>query len=246
MAEPSIPTMPRLAATVLLVRDDPFEVLMVRRAARQVDAFSASLVFPGGVVDPEDRAGVWSDLVDGDEELDEAESALRIAACRETFEEAGILLANRTPAGRPAAAQSFDTVVRAAGVRLTLDRLVPFGHWITPAVAARRFDTHFYLCRAPDDAVAVCDGRETVALEWVSPRALLDRGNASGPGTIPFPTRMNLKRLAESADVESALAAARARPRFTVEPRPERLGDRLVITIPAEAGYGVTEDVRVG
>jgi 8-oxo-dGTP pyrophosphatase MutT (NUDIX family) len=245
MSEPDHPAIPRLSATVLLVRDDPFEVLMVRRSTRRSDAFSAALVFPGGVVDPEDEARSWIDLAHGGDDLPDRERALRVAACRETFEEAGILLADDAIGACPAAGQTFPAFVQAAGARLRLDRLVHFAHWITPSSAPRRFDTHFYLCRAPDGAEAMCDGSETVALEWVSPRLLLDRAAAKTEHVV-FPTRMNLRRLAESADVDGALAAARARPRFTVEPRTERRGDTLVVVIPAEAGYGVTEDVRPG
>lgn len=243
MVDMPTPATPRLAATVLLLRDDPFEVLMVRRVARAADAFSAALVFPGGVVDREDHDADWGDLVDGADALGDEERALRIAACRETFEEVGILLTDRVTASCPEAGQGFAALVRASGVRLALDRLVHFGHWITPAIAPRRFDTHFYLCRVPEGAEAVCDGHETVALEWLSPHAALDRAEAR-EGGMPFPTRMNLRRLSESICVEEALAAARARPRFTVEPQTSRCDERLVVTIPAEAGYGVTEDVR--
>ncbi len=244
MTEATLPATPRLAATVLLVRDDPFEVLMVRRATRRIDAFSAAMVFPGGVVDAGDHAETWIDLVDGAHDLAGHERALRIAACRETFEESGILLSDRGMTdGLPGSGLSFEVVVRWAGVRLSLGELVHFGHWITPRIAPRRFDTHFYLCRAPAGAVAVCDGRETVAVEWLSPHVLLAHA-AAGQGRIPFVTRMNLLRLAECADVDGALATARARPRFTVEPQTIRRGDTTVVTIPAEAGYGVTEDVR--
>jgi 8-oxo-dGTP pyrophosphatase MutT (NUDIX family) len=238
------PAVPRLAATILLLRDDPFEVLMVRRAARQSDQFSSALVFPGGVVDPEDRDAAWRDHVDGTDALNEEECALRIAGCRETFEEAGILLACDPKgfgpaAGAPINGGDFLSLIRASGARLQLAEFVHFAHWITPEMAPRRFDTHFFLCRAPDGADAACDGRETVAIEWVSPGKILRR---TGAGTVPFPTRVNLMRLAESRDVAGALAAARARPRFTVLPQPVRQDGRLTVVIPAEAGYGVTED----
>ncbi|HEY0271193.1 MAG TPA: NUDIX hydrolase [Sphingomonas sp.] len=240
------PVPPRLAATLLLVRDDPFEVLMVRRAARRDDLFSSALVFPGGVVDPEDRDAAWLDRIEGAEDLSDEERALRIAGCRECFEEVGILLAREArglcpPLDAAPGGRDFRALVAAARGRLRLQDLAHFAHWITPEMAPRRFDTHFFLCRAPEGVEAVCDGRETVALEWVAPGALLARPAAEA-GSIPFPTRLNLMRLAESGDVERALAAARARPRFTVRPRPVRRDGKLVITIPVEAGYGVTED----
>jgi 8-oxo-dGTP pyrophosphatase MutT (NUDIX family) len=236
----STPPVPRLAATILLVRDEPFEVLMVRRADKAV--FSAALVFPGGTVDESDSDPAWLAFVDGAAALDAQERALRIAACRETFEETGLLLhSGKAPVGLPGdcATQPFRAVVEACGARLPLDRIVPFGHWVTPEAAPKRFDTHFYLCRAPEGQVARCDGGETVALEWVAPRDVLARA-AAGESAILMPTRMNVKRLAESGTAGDALDAARARPAFTVLPVIEKGPDGTIVHIPEEAGYGET------
>src|SRR5215203_1183767 len=93
---PSILT-PRPAATALLLRDDPFEVLMIRRHPEQY--FASALVFPGGTVDESDRSDDWLPHVAGGAALSVEERALRIAAFRETFEETSILLA-RDDAGR--------------------------------------------------------------------------------------------------------------------------------------------------
>jgi hypothetical protein len=122
-------------------------------------------------------------------------------------------------------------------IRLDLNGFVHFGHWITPEMSPRRFDTHFYLCAAPAGIEAVCDGQETVSLEWVAPSA--------PSGALLFPTQVNLKRLAESDSVRAALGAARARPRFTVRPTPQRRDGKLVVFIPEEAGYGVTSSLEV-
>src|SRR5690554_2708732 len=86
------PAEPRLAATLMLVRDDPFEVLMVRRHAKAV--FGSALVFPGGTVDSDDYEDDWLELSDGAGGLDSVERALRIAGIRETFEETSLLLAH--------------------------------------------------------------------------------------------------------------------------------------------------------
>src|SRR5690554_6983850 len=90
MTTPSADT-PRLAATMVLVRDDPFEVLLVRRHAKAV--FASALVFPGGAVDDDDFSDEWLPLLASGSELDPTERAVRIAAIRETFEETAILLA---------------------------------------------------------------------------------------------------------------------------------------------------------
>jgi len=236
---------PRLAATMVLVRDDPFEVLMVRRNARAV--FASALVFPGGAVDDDDFSDEWLPLLASGGELDATERAVRIAAIRETFEETAILLAQTNDgADVPQQHRSdapFIEVVRASGGLLDLHQTAHFGHWITPVVAPRRFDTHFVLARAPRGQQAIPDGGETVDLEWASPAAVVERANA-GEHTIIFPTLLNLMRLGESTSADEAIRAARLRARFTVLPViEERAGGERVALIPPEAGYGVTEHV---
>ncbi|MET0373615.1 MAG: NUDIX hydrolase [Rhizorhabdus sp.] len=243
MSDRPVPAVPRSAATILVLRDDPFEVLMVRRHGG--DQFASALIFPGGQVDADDRDDGWLPYVAEAGGCDPVERALRIAACRETFEEAGLLLA-RDEGGAsvpcPVATDApFRDLVAASGGRLSLDDLVHFGHWITPEGAPKRYDTHFFLARAPGGQDAICDGSEAVALEWVAPRDVMARA-AAGDLSILFPTRMNLKRLAESQSVDDAIAAARLRPRFTVLPRPERQANGIVVRIPQEAGYGETEN----
>ena len=244
MSEPSRPTpLPRLPATMLLVRDDPFEVLMARRNDR--GQFASALVFPGGVVENEDHSDAWLDHVDGAEGLDGEERALRIAGIRETFEETAVLLAEDAEGLCPplgvTTGRAFLDLVRDHGLRLNLGAIVPFAHWITPEMAPKRFDTHFYVARAPRDGDAMCDGLETVSLEWVAPADVLARAHA-GESAILFPTRLNLARLAESDDSEAALAAAKQRPHFVVRPRPEQREGGMAIVIPAEAGYAETEN----
>ena len=193
-----VPVDPRPAATVLLLRDDPFEVLMVQR--RRGGSFSSALVFPGGKVENEDRDAA-------------------AAAVRETFEEVAVTI-------DPAA-------------------LHPFARWITPELEARRFDTFFFLCAMPDDQVAIPDGDETVAAEWVSPTAMIQRAE-SGERPILFPTLMNLRRLAESSDIAGALAAADERVVAPVLPvlRPHPEG--FQITLDPAAGYGAGGHVIPG
>jgi 8-oxo-dGTP pyrophosphatase MutT (NUDIX family) len=245
---------PKPASTVLLVRDAPgLEVLMVRRSAGM--AFGASAwVFPGGKVASADSDPAWDDLSDGT--YDHYDRSLRIAAAREVFEESGLLLATRGGGEVDAdGSASFDAMragveadpslllrlVREAGIRLTLDRLVPFAHWITPAFEPRRFDTHFFLVYAPADQVVRHDGREAVDHQWVAPQDLLDK-RKRGEAKLMFPTRLNLEVLARSANADAAVAAASARKVVTVEPRIEDRADGKVLVIPAEAGYGLTEE----
>ncbi len=225
-----------LSATILLLRDDPFEVLMVRR--RSSSHFSSALVFPGGLLDPEDRAEAWLPHITGAEGLSETERALRIAACRESYEESSVVLGGQVHAFEPGV--PFIDIVARQNAKLPLGDISLFGHWITPERAPKRFDTHFFIAAAPEGVEPKCDGDETVSLEWVRPVDAIARAEG-GENTIIFPTLMNLRMLAKSTDVASALADTRARTVFTVMPRVEKRPDGLVVVIPAEAGYGVTE-----
>jgi 8-oxo-dGTP pyrophosphatase MutT (NUDIX family) len=223
---------------MLILRDDPFEVLMVRR--RSSSFFSSALVFPGGVVDPEDHSEDWLAHVTGAEAMSAEQRAARIGACREAYEEASVLLTPGAAQMNATPGESFMEVIARQRLKLPLGALPQFGHWITPESARKRFDTHFYLCAAPEGLSPRSDGDETVDFEWVAPKAAVARAEA-GEQTIIFPTLMNLRRLAESTDVAGALAAAQARPVFTVLPRVEKREVGYAVVIPEEAGYGVTE-----
>lgn len=241
--QPTTPPVPRLAATMVLVRDDPFEVLLVRRHAKAV--FASALVFPGGAVDDDDHSDEWMPLLASGADLPVPERAIRIAGIRETFEETALLLAARadgTPVEQPGRTDArFIDVVRASGGLLRLGEVEHFGHWITPEVAPRRFDTHFLLAQAPAGQQPIADGGETVELEWASPAEVVERAKADDR-SIMFPTLLNLMRLAESTDSVTALAAAQGRLRYTVLPLVQTRDDgTTVAVIPAEAGYGVTE-----
>ncbi|RVT92887.1 NUDIX hydrolase [Sphingomonas crocodyli] len=235
MGEPYVPVPAKLSATVLIVRDDPFEVLMVRR--RKGNVFNNALVFPGGLADPEDHHDDWLPLVSGADDLDVQERALRIAALRETYEETGLLIVGEQlgPCGPDL---SFEDAVRASGGKLALDRVVRFAHWVTPERGLKRFDTHFFIVRAPDGQDAACDGREAVAIEWLPVGDAVARAEADI--SFMLPTRLNLRLLSYSADADSAIAAAEARPHVRVMPTIEDREDGMYSILPEEAGYGVT------
>jgi len=236
----------RPAATVLLLRDAPrFEVLMVERH-HQIDFAAGALVFPGGKTHAGDHDPAWADHAVGWESVGADGAPLRIAAIREAYEEAGVLLARdatgRIYAGeaaidvRAAVAEdraAFLDVVRELGLKLDLAALTIFARWITPPLMAKRFDTWFYLAHAPQAQLVVCDGREAVDAEWIAPGEALDLA-ASGRRKVIFPTRMNLQLLAESPDAAAAIGAARARPLVTVEP----WVDGASLRIQPDAGYG--------
>ena len=210
---------------------------MVSRAAR--GAFASALVFPGGVIDPDDGDDAWREIIDDFDDADPGERALRIGAVREVWEETGILIGQHSAPVRTG--KPFRETLDLARFRIRLDTLTPFAHWITPESEPRRFDTHFFLAVAPIGQEAVPDGGETLDAEWMSPAHAVELAQ-SGSRPILFPTMLNLALLAESAHSAEAIASARARPRVTVQPD-MTMGDdgRRRIVIPSEAGYGVTE-----
>lgn len=245
------------AATILMLRDGAagLEVFMVVRH-HQIDFASGALVFPGGKLAAGDVLAEVRGLCDGAEGLDDTLLALRVAAIREAFEESGVLLArdesgalidgerlSTLEADRPLLDKSDLTIgdfLKREKLRLACDLLQPYAHWVTPKMMPKRFDTHFYLAVAPSDHVAMHDGSEGVDSVWITPGQALEDA-AAGKRTVIFPTRMNLEQLAESKSVLEAFEAARARTIVTVEPQVEDRDGTMMLTIPAAAGYSLTE-----
>lgn len=228
---------PRLAATLIVVRSDPFEVLMVRRPDRGV--FPGVFVFPGGAVEAQDHDPEWRPRTLSDD-LDDLDHALRIAAIRECFEETGLLAARTDGAALATGAHAdFRSLVDASGGRLELGALTPFAHWITPISEKRRFDTHFYLVADPGDE-AIVPSEEIMEVRWVRPAEAVEAAQA-GEFRLMFPTLANLDRLARSGSLEAAVAAATANPPVTVNPVITATPEGMRLTIPVEAGYPISE-----
>lgn len=235
------------AATVVVMRDatgGPPELLMLERSAAMAFAGGA-LVFPGGRIDPADRA-----LAEVLGAADAVETAARIAAVREAIEEAGVAVgldpapdAAALAAIRAAlhAGDALGEALAAAGAALALDRLVPFARWLPHGRPHRVFDTRFYLARAPAGAAPTVDATENSRLFWASARSVLDDADA-GRVTIIFPTRRNLERLARHASFEEAVADAHAHPVETVSPWAEMRGGVECLCIPEGLGYPVTSE----
>jgi 8-oxo-dGTP pyrophosphatase MutT (NUDIX family) len=247
-AEP-VPIRP--AATVLLLRDDPeFQVLMVKRH-HQIDFASGALVFPGGKTNAGDADPEWAEHAIGWADLEPDQRSPRIAAVREVYEEAGVLIA-KDSAGTPFAGderahdardaiardeRAFLDLVRELDVAIDLTALTTFARWITPEMVSKRFDTWFYAARADSEQLAICDGMETVDAEWIAPSEAIRLADA-GERTVIFPTRMNLQLLAEASSAADALARAAQRRLVTVLPKMERRENGRFLVIPPDAGYG--------
>lgn len=240
------PTEPIPAATVIVMRErgggEAPELLIVERAKAMRFAGGA-LVFPGGRIDPGDR--VAGALFAGDAD----DMAARIAAIRESVEEAGVAVGLGLPGGAAALATLRDALdegasmleaVAAADAWLAPDDLVPFARWVPHHPMVRVFDTRFYLAKWQDDMPAPqVDGTENSRLFWASAAevlAMADRGEAR----LIFPTRRNLERLAQFDGFESAMHDARRHPVRTVTPWIEDRDGVPHICIPDDLGYPVT------
>jgi 8-oxo-dGTP pyrophosphatase MutT (NUDIX family) len=174
------------AASVILLRDSPLEVLMMRRHAK-ASFVPDAWVFPGGMVEETDR-----DLGDGTEI-----GTMRVAAIRELFEESGIWLGapldDLDEKRRALLAGDVTLATLARQAPLDLGALVLTSRWVTPIGVPKRFDTCFFLAIASADAVPSVDNGEdgeAVEVRWITPPAAIE--------TLPivFPTLKNLEALA--------------------------------------------------
>jgi len=229
---------PRLASTVLLVRDivaEPvgLEVFMVRRVV-QSEFMPDVYVFPGGSVSADDLLAEQveelcapvSSFVADPEGRTSLGTGVRVAAIREAFEEANVLLAYQ--ADQQFLAIDNDAVARFAAYRqafnerngsivelakrehllLATDSLIYFSHWITPEGAPKRYDTHFFLSSMPPEQEALYDQLETSAGTWIQPGHALERF-AVGGFPLAFPTYHQLRDLARCHSVQEALVIER-------------------------------------
>ena len=253
---------PLPAATVTLVRDadDELEVLMLQRNFRS-GFMPGMYVFPGGALDESDYSpeacarcvGLDDPTASRVLKLARGGLAYWVAAIRESFEEAGILLACDArgdmvalsePAGIArfrahrhalnAGEQEFIALLAGEHLRLPADRLIYFSHWITPLGAPRRYDTRFFIARVPDAQDALHDNHETIGHVWVRPRTAL-AAHAGGGFNLRTPTLRTLERFAQFAAVDELIAAMRAQHEVpAILPRIAKDGRRL---LPGDPGY---------
>ena len=219
------------------------EVFMMRRTTKA--AFAGGMyVFPGGAVDAED-------------------SSYEIAAIRECFEEAGVLLA-RTATGTTvrfddlvshdrfttyrhavhAGERSMTSVLMAEDLVAQSDELLWVAHWVTPFGEVRRFDTRFFVVAMPDDQTPLHDDKETVGSLWVTPLDALNRAQAGELLMLP-PTIANLEFLATYSSVNEIIEAARkigTPPKLLPKVKWRDDGRIEALLMPGDAGYNDLPD----
>ncbi|GAC1302969.1 MAG: NUDIX hydrolase [Vulcanimicrobiaceae bacterium] len=205
---------------------------MVVYLTRRSDAsrfMPGAYVFPGGAVDAADgtyaRAAGLGPLPGG------VAPEIGVAAVRELFEEAGVLLA-RDGAGTPltvahddlamrraelARGEPFATILERYAATADVGALAYYSNWITPRDSAIRFDAHFFIASAPPDQIAIADATEVHDGTWIAAAEALARADA-GRMQLRYPTRKHLERLARFDDVGALFAHARARTIAPVAP----------------------------
>ena len=249
---------PRPASTVVLLRPSAarFDVFLVRRSD-SIAFMGGAHVFPGGRVDAADRIdGTRVAIDDGAEAAAarmpdvSAEDAIAhyVAALRELFEEAGVLLArqngrivtidgdssDRFAAHRHnllAGTTSFADIVGAEGLRLALDELTYFAHWVTPEIEIKRFDTRFFIARAPEGQTPVHDDGETIHSEWLDPVEAIERSR-NEEIALPPPTWTTLSTLAKFGSIEEVMQWARRSRSRACSPASSRVVTRRCCSIP--------------
>lgn len=205
---------PLPAASAIVLRDAPFEVLMLRRHEKSSFVPNA-WVFPGGIAEESD--GEIARAIGDGSLLDR----MRVTAVRETFEETGVWLgapledAEHKRSELLAGTITFRSLVETAP--LDLSRLVWTSRWITPAGIPKRFDTYFFLATVSHDAVASAEQNEVVEVTWLHPQAALDK-HAAREMQMVFPTLRNLEALVGFADAAALLESRRNAIIETVEP----------------------------
>lgn len=227
------------AATVLLIRDRDgggIEVFMLQRTFNAAFA-SGMFVFPGGKVDDLDSSEELAELCDGLSDV-EASALLGVSsgglaywvACiRECFEEAGVLLAKYAGTGeiirfdRDDIVEEFNQerhnihdgslalldLMKRENLRLLTDQIHYISHWITPMGERRRFDTRFFIAKAPAAQSPLHDNGETIQSFWITPEEAIRRSHDKDLMLMP-PTKVNIEWLVPFSNADDVMAAAQS------------------------------------
>jgi 8-oxo-dGTP pyrophosphatase MutT (NUDIX family) len=254
------PVVPRRAATVMLLKDTDGgpAVHMLRRRASMAFAGGA-YAYPGGGVDPRDDehhvrwAGPtrawWADRLGVDEA---AAQAIVCAAVRETYEEAGVLLAGPSAdsvvgdttgeewetdrAALVAREFSFAEFLDRRGLVLRSDLLGAWTRWITPEFESRRYDTWFFVAALPYGQRTRNASTEADRTVWIRPREAAE-GYDKGELLMMPPTVATLRQLLPYGTAAEALAAAPGRDMTAVLARARLEGGEIVLSWPGHGEF---------
>ncbi|PRD64813.1 NUDIX hydrolase [Malikia granosa] len=256
----------RDAASLVLLRDGSagLEVLLLRRHA-DTRVLGGVYVFPGGKLDPADCSPDALAALDLEAEallarLDEPglspeqAAGLHIAALRESFEEAGLLLAEgadaqarQALADRQAAGEALADAMAALGLRWQASAILPWSRWVTPdhPASGARFDTRFFLARLPQGQQARHDGFETTEAVWLAPRQALELHAERQLELVP-PQLLSLVQLCRHADVASAWNEALATRPPRIQPEGCEIDGERLLCLPGDPQHSVRERALPG
>jgi 8-oxo-dGTP pyrophosphatase MutT (NUDIX family) len=269
----------RLASTVLLLRGDltSLEVLLLRRHA-SMRTFRNLWVFPGGQVDAEDSSDQALECIptqDRDncvraicagrsaEDSISARSALGfwVAACRETYEEAGVLLVRRDDGTSPNPRQllhwrgrqpefhgesaEFFAALRRESLMFDVRALVCWSRWITPSRAVRRFDTLFFVAALPPGSEVHFDTNEANESRWIEPRSVRPE-NITADWNLAPPTVVNLMDLSSAArehgTASTLLERERGRRIPPIQPKAALVDGETFAVFPWDTEFALLDD----
>jgi 8-oxo-dGTP pyrophosphatase MutT (NUDIX family) len=261
---------PKKAATVILLREmkpEGFEVFLLKRHEKS-SFMGGNYVYPGGRVDredgsveicaqckgvsPEEARRLFRGALPPDESL-----AHWVAAIRELFEEAGVLLAYdrtgkfirfRDPTEREKASHYRDLIhngkmsicqiAQEEKVFFALDQLHYYAHWITPEARSERFDTRFFIACHPEGQEATYDHKETTHGVWLTPKQALEE-NLRGNTALSPPTLKTLEDLSRYASVAEAFEVLRNAEIQPVLPVLTKVKDETLLVFPWDPEYGI-------
>ncbi|MBW1762867.1 MAG: NUDIX domain-containing protein [Deltaproteobacteria bacterium] len=252
----------RDASTVIILReaDEGLETFLLCRH-HQSGFMGGAHVFPGGKVDPSDAEPSWGARVDRPTEeitaaLGETDPeiglGLLVAAVRETFEEAGVLLADAAAGVDLSATRerlhggaSFSELASEIDMKIDSRALTPYARWITPKMESRRFDTRFYVAVVPEDQTASHDGTETTSATWLRPAGAIE-DMVAGRIKLAPPTVRTLDWLAQFDDAKSVIADALSRKPPLVRPRLVTGTDGWFLALPGDPEHPESDPVLPG
>ncbi len=252
------------AATVIVLREQGprLETFMLCRHS-QSGFMGGAHVFPGGKLDASDCTSVWQSKIDrpaaslgtllGEPDADPSIArGLWVAGVRETFEEAGVLLARANESAdfgwarrRLERGGEFSELLTDLEASISVDALTPYARWITPKMESRRFDTRFFIAVLPEHQEASHDGTETVSAVWLEPTTALDRMR-SGEIKLAPPTVRTLDWLASFDSAASAIDHAASRPPPLVQPRIVAGKGSWFLALPGDPEHPESEAVLPG
>ncbi|MEO8799899.1 MAG: hypothetical protein ABI551_18530 [Polyangiaceae bacterium] len=254
---------PKEAATLVVLRDTDHgvEVFCVERS-KQSKFMGGAVVFPGGKLDPTDLDARWIASVGAASPRNALFSAdpdtargLAIAACREALEEAalffvagGALAHDDVLRLRARAATDHGVILEAlesTGLVLDLAALEPLARWLTPTAEARRFDTRFYLARAPEGQAGAHDAYETTSSFWATAADVLARFARREVFLAP-PTQRTLEHLLAAETVDAAFAVARRASLDVICPKLVVQDGTMALVLPGDPEHDVPEMRSIG